>query len=59
MSPTNTNKLRFGLWYDFRNPPQWKQPSDRLYNEILEQIAPGPQDRMLAKFIPYLRDGQG
>jgi probable F420-dependent oxidoreductase len=43
MSPTNTNKLRFGLWYDFRNPPQWKQPSDRLYNEILEQIVWGEQ----------------
>jgi len=43
MSPANTNKLRFGLWYDFRNPPQWKQPSDRLYNEILEQIVWGEQ----------------
>ena len=34
-----TRKLRFGLWYDFRNPPQWRQPSDRLYREILDQIA--------------------
>jgi hypothetical protein len=32
-------KIRFGLWYDFRNPPQWRQPSDRLYREILDQIA--------------------
>jgi probable F420-dependent oxidoreductase len=31
--------IRFGLWYDFRNPPQWRQASDRLYGEILEQIA--------------------
>src|SRR5438132_5270636 len=34
-----TRKLHFGLWYDFRNPPQWRQPSDRLYREILDQIA--------------------
>jgi probable F420-dependent oxidoreductase len=34
-----TRKLRFGLWYDFRNPPQWRQSSDRLYREILDQIA--------------------
>src|SRR5439155_18667872 len=34
-------KLRFGLWYDFRNPPQWRQPSDRLYREILDQIVWG------------------
>jgi alkanesulfonate monooxygenase SsuD/methylene tetrahydromethanopterin reductase-like flavin-dependent oxidoreductase (luciferase family) len=27
------------LWYDFRNPTQWRQASDRLYGEILEQIA--------------------
>src|SRR2546427_12965000 len=32
-------KIRFGLWYDFRNPPQWRQASDRLYGEILDQIA--------------------
>jgi len=38
MSAKQGNQLRFGLWYDFRNPPQWKQPSDRLYNEIIDQI---------------------
>jgi probable F420-dependent oxidoreductase len=32
-------KLRFGLWYDFRNPSQWRQPADRLYREIFDQIA--------------------
>jgi hypothetical protein len=32
-------KIRFGLWYDFRNPPQWSQSSDPLYREILDQIA--------------------
>jgi len=35
----NRRNIRFGLWYDFRNPPQWRQSSDRLYGEILEQIA--------------------
>jgi probable F420-dependent oxidoreductase len=34
-------KIRFGLWHDFRNPPQWRQASDRLYGEILDQIAWG------------------
>jgi len=34
-------KIRFGLWYDFRNPAQWRQPTDRLYREILDQIAWG------------------
>ena len=32
-------EVRFGLWYDFRNPPQWQQPSERLYRQLLEQIA--------------------
>jgi hypothetical protein len=32
-------RLRFGLWYAFRNPAQW-QTSDRdLYAEVLDQIA--------------------
>ena len=31
-------KIRFGLWYDFRNPEPWHQPADRLYREILDQI---------------------
>jgi len=37
----DSRKIRFGLWYDFRNPPQWRQSSDRLYREILEQIVWG------------------
>lgn len=32
-------KIHFGLWYDFRNPTRWRQPFDRLYHEVLEQIA--------------------
>src|SRR5712671_363404 len=35
----DSRKIRFGLWYDFRNPAQWRQPADRLYREILDQIA--------------------
>ncbi len=29
--------LRFGLWYDFRNPPAWKQDGTKLYREIIDQ----------------------
>ena len=36
---STNSKLRFGLWYDFRNPPAWKRPYDQLYGEIFEQIA--------------------
>jgi alkanesulfonate monooxygenase SsuD/methylene tetrahydromethanopterin reductase-like flavin-dependent oxidoreductase (luciferase family) len=35
----DSRKIRFGLWYDFRNPTQWRQPFDRLYAETLDQIA--------------------
>jgi alkanesulfonate monooxygenase SsuD/methylene tetrahydromethanopterin reductase-like flavin-dependent oxidoreductase (luciferase family) len=37
----DSRKVRFGLWYDFRNPLQWRQSSDRLNREILEQIVWG------------------
>src|ERR1700680_1178316 len=37
----DSRKIRFGLWYDFRNPPEGRQASDRLYSEILDQIAWG------------------
>ena len=36
-------KLRFGLWYDFRNPPAWRRPFDQLYGEIFDQIVWGEQ----------------
>jgi alkanesulfonate monooxygenase SsuD/methylene tetrahydromethanopterin reductase-like flavin-dependent oxidoreductase (luciferase family) len=36
----DSRKVRFGL-YDCRNPPQWRQPSDRLDREILDQIVWG------------------
>lgn len=31
--------LRFGLWYDFRNPDRWAVPYEHLYAETLEQIS--------------------
>jgi len=35
----NDKKLRFGLWYDFRNPPRWERPFEEIYRESLNQIA--------------------
>src|SRR5262245_2257082 len=31
-------KLRFGLWYAFRNPLPWRRSYQDIYAEILEQI---------------------
>ena len=31
-------QMKFGIWHDFRNPPEWHVPYDRLYRENLEQI---------------------
>jgi probable F420-dependent oxidoreductase len=30
--------MKFGVWYDLRNPPRWHQPYDELYRETLAQI---------------------
>ena len=35
----DNRKIRFGLWYDFRNPSQWHQSPDQLYAATLDQIA--------------------
>ena len=40
---STTAKLRFGLWYDFRNPSTWKRPDDQLYGDIFDQIVWGEQ----------------
>jgi alkanesulfonate monooxygenase SsuD/methylene tetrahydromethanopterin reductase-like flavin-dependent oxidoreductase (luciferase family) len=40
MMQQNQN-IRSGLWYDLRNLPQRHQSPDRLYAEILDQIAWG------------------
>ncbi|MGH7863759.1 MAG: LLM class flavin-dependent oxidoreductase [Candidatus Binataceae bacterium] len=39
MAEQSSPKIRFGLWYDFRNPHQWRQAYDRLYAETLDQVA--------------------
>ncbi|MFK7977828.1 MAG: LLM class flavin-dependent oxidoreductase [Halioglobus sp.] len=33
------NSVNYGLWYDFRNPQQWRQPFEAFYAERLQQIA--------------------
>lgn len=33
-----TRQVNFGLWYDFRNPAQWRQPFGRMYAAYLDQI---------------------
>lgn len=30
--------VNFGLWYDFRNPAQWRQPFGQMYEGYLNQI---------------------
>jgi alkanesulfonate monooxygenase SsuD/methylene tetrahydromethanopterin reductase-like flavin-dependent oxidoreductase (luciferase family) len=30
--------LRFGLWYDFRNPVQWARDSSDLYQQVIDQV---------------------
>lgn len=36
MSPPH--RIRFGLWYDFRNPSRWRQDPATLYRATLDQI---------------------
>lgn len=38
MSNNGTAHLKFGLYYDFRNPPQWHRPYAEVYGEIFDQI---------------------
>ncbi len=35
---SKSEKLRFGLWYDFRNPPRWERPFTDIYSETFDQI---------------------
>jgi probable F420-dependent oxidoreductase len=30
--------MKFGIWYDFRNPGPWRRPWKQLYESLLEQI---------------------
>ncbi len=36
--PRQSRKLRFGLWYAFRNPEAWRRPFPEIYAEVFEQI---------------------
>tara|TARA_R110001592_G_scaffold363372_2_gene686170 strand:- start:32122 stop:33123 length:1002 start_codon:yes stop_codon:yes gene_type:complete len=38
-----TSKVNYGLWYDFRNPQQWRVPFEAFYAERLQQIADAEQ----------------
>ncbi len=31
--------MNYGLWYDFRNPAQWRRPTDEFYQDTLAQIS--------------------
>jgi len=33
------DSINYGLWYDFRNPMQWRQPFETFYAQRLQQIA--------------------
>lgn len=39
MSANGKPHLRFGLFYDFRNPAAWRRAYTDIYSEIFEQIA--------------------
>src|SRR5260370_6642992 len=32
-------KINFGLWYDFRNPEQWRRTDKEIYDATIEQVA--------------------
>jgi alkanesulfonate monooxygenase SsuD/methylene tetrahydromethanopterin reductase-like flavin-dependent oxidoreductase (luciferase family) len=38
MNENGKHPLRFGLFYDFRNPAAWQRPYKDIYSEIFEQI---------------------
>jgi alkanesulfonate monooxygenase SsuD/methylene tetrahydromethanopterin reductase-like flavin-dependent oxidoreductase (luciferase family) len=35
--------VNFGLWYDFRNPAQWRRPFGQMYRDYLDQIVRAEQ----------------
>ncbi len=40
----NTQRpISFGLWYDFRNPPQWERSNVELYHAVLDQVVQAEQ----------------
>lgn len=40
---TDASVPRWGLWYDFRNPEQWRRPYEELYADVLDQIVRAEQ----------------
>ena len=34
----SAQKMSFGVWYDFRNPPKWHRPYEDVYAETIEQV---------------------
>ncbi len=34
-----TSSVNYGLWYDFRNPPAWREDFEQFYASRLDQIA--------------------
>lgn len=34
-----SRRVNFGLWYDFRNPREWRQPFGSMYQQYIDQIA--------------------
>ena len=38
VAPLDGSPVRFGLWYDFRNPAQWPRSFETFYKESLDQI---------------------
>ena len=36
---SNARKIRFGLWYDFRNPPGAGRSFEDFYGGVVEQVA--------------------
>jgi len=38
MTEQPTSVPTFGLWYDFRNPPEWHRPLGPLYRDTIDQV---------------------
>jgi hypothetical protein len=39
MMADGKRKISFGLWYDFRNPAQWRRSDKEIYDATIEQIS--------------------
>jgi alkanesulfonate monooxygenase SsuD/methylene tetrahydromethanopterin reductase-like flavin-dependent oxidoreductase (luciferase family) len=46
------SSITFGFLYDFRNPPQWRRPWERLYAETLDVIAATEAMGFGAAYLP-------